>query len=155
MRRLIGYAAALLSATLAAGCASDKRYAALPEQNLVIRADIQSGVRAVLGVHAVDAKCELAYEGSVPLEQPVVRVGIPSGRPSLLLFRFATSSFLGSRQGAVDRETLLRPRPGATYDIRVTYKNDLYDVVIRESVSPGGQGRDVPLAALRACAASA
>lgn len=153
MRRSSWQPAALLSAALLAGCASDKRYATLPEQNLVIRTDIQSGVRAVLGVHAVDAKCEPAYEGSVQLDQAVVRVGIPRGRPSLLLFRFATSSFLGSRQGAVDRETLLQPRPGATYDIRVTYKDDLYDVVIREVQAPGGQGREVPLAALRACAA--
>lgn len=153
MRRFLWQAVALLTTALLAGCASDKRYATLPEQNLVIRTDIQSGVRAVLGVHAVDAKCELAYEGSIPLDQPVVRVGIPSGRPNLLLFRFATSSYLGARQGSVDRETVLRPRPGATYDVRVTYKNDLYDVVIREIPVPGGQGREVPLAALRACAA--
>jgi len=143
----------LIAAFVLAGCASDKRYATLPEKNLVIRTDTQSDVRAVLGVHAVDAKCELAYEGSVQLDQPVVRVGIPAERPSLLLFRFATSSFLGSRQGSVDRETVLRPRAGARYDVLVTYRNDLYDVVIRESRTNDSQSREVPVTALRSCSA--
>ena len=154
MRRVLW----LVGAFIMAGCASDRRYASLPEKNLTIRTELHSGsalssVRAVLGVHTVGAQCELAYEGSVQLDQPVVRLGIPSGQSSLLLFRFANSSFLGGKQGSIDRETLLRPRAGATYDVLVTYKNDLYDVVIRETLAPAGQGRDVPLAALRGCSA--
>jgi hypothetical protein len=145
----------LIGAFVLAGCAGDSRYADRPEKNLIIRTETSSGsafssVRAVLGVHAVDAQCRLEYEGSVPLDQPVVRVGIPPGRARYLVFRFATSSFFGGTRGSISRETLLRPRAGATYDVRVTYKDELYDVVIRE-MRPGGEGREVAFAGLSAC----
>ena len=143
-------AARLGAALFLAGCASDSRYADLPEKNLVVRTETGSA-RAVLGVHAVDAQCRLTYEGSVQLDRPVVRVGIPAGRPSYLVFRFATSSFLGSRQGSISEETLLRPRRGATYDVQVTYRNELYEVVVREVPEGGGRPRQLPLAGLSTC----
>lgn len=146
MRRTL----ALGLAALVAACAGGGRYADLPEKNLVVRTEI-SGARAVLGVHAVDAQCKLTYEGFVDLDQPVTRVGIPDGRTSYLVFEFATSSFWGGRRGSIARETLLRPRPGASYDIRVTYKDDLYDVVIRETSARGSRSRVLELAGLGAC----
>lgn len=141
---------ALGLAALVAACAGGSRYANLPEKNLVVRTEI-SGARAVLGVHAVDAHCKLAYEGFVELDQPVVRVGVPEGRTSYLVFEFATASFWGGRRGSITRETLLRPRPGASYDIRVTYKDELYDVVIRETSARGSRARVLELAGLGAC----
>ncbi|MDH4325174.1 MAG: hypothetical protein OEW90_13640 [Betaproteobacteria bacterium] len=141
---------ALGFAALLAACAAGTRYADLPEKNVVVRAEI-SGAQAVLGVHAVDAQCKLTYEGFVALDQPVVRVGIPADRTSYLVFEFATSSFWGGRRGSISRETLLRTRAGSTYDVRVTYKDDLYDVAIREIPARGGRVRDVEFAPLRAC----
>lgn len=146
MRRALG----LALAALLAGCASGTRYADLPEKNLVVRADV-SGARAVMGVHAVDAQCKLTYEGYVDLDQAVTRVGIPAGRTSYLVFEFATSSFWGGTRGSITRETLLRVRPGAGYDIHVSYKDALYDVVIRESAARGARSREVELVGLRAC----
>lgn len=143
-------ALALGLAALLAACAAGTRYTDLPEKNLVVRTEI-SGARAVLGVHAVDAQCKLTYEGLVDLDQPVVRVGVPVGRLSYLVFEFATASFLGGKRGSISRETLLRPRPGASYDIRVSYKDDLYDVVIRELPVRGGRAREIELAGLGAC----
>jgi hypothetical protein len=137
-------------AALVAACAGGSRYANLPEKNLVVRTET-SGARAVLGVHAVDAQCKLTYEGFVELDQPVMRVGIPEGRTSYLVFEFATSSFWGGRRGSITRETLLRPRPGASYDVRVSYKDDLYDVVVRETTARGSRSRMLELAGLGAC----
>jgi hypothetical protein len=142
-------ALALGLAALAAGCASGHRYAEAPEKNLVVRSELRDA-RAVLGVHAVDAKCKPAYEGYVDLDEPVTRVGIPPGRLSYLVFEFTTSSFWAGRRGSVTQETLLRPRPGAVYDVRVSYKDDLYEVSIRETPR-GGTAREVPLAGLAAC----
>ncbi|MDH4094722.1 MAG: hypothetical protein OEV81_08030 [Betaproteobacteria bacterium] len=139
----------LLGAALAAGCGGAVRYADPGGENLVIRTEL-SDARAVLGVHAVDAQCRPVYEGTVGLEPGVTQVGIPPGRLSYLVFEFSTSSFWAGRSGSITQETLLRPRPGATYDIRVTYKNDLYEVTIRET-PPRGRPRDIPLAGLRAC----
>jgi hypothetical protein len=139
----------LLGAVIAAGCGGAVRYADTGEKNLVIRTQL-SDARAVLGVHAVDAQCKPVYEGYVELEPGVTEVGIPPGRLSYLVFEFATSSFWAGRRGSINQETLLRPRPGATYDVRVTYKNDLYEVAIRETPR-GGRARDIELAGLGAC----
>lgn len=140
----------LALAALLAACATGTRYADLPEKNLVIHAQV-SGARAVMGVHGVDAQCRLTYEGFVDLDQPVMRAGIPAGRTSYLVFEFATSSFWSGARGSIKRQTLLRPRPGMSYDIRVTYKDALYDVVIREIAARGGRAREMELAGLHAC----
>lgn len=139
----------VLGALLAAACGGAARYADPGGKNVVIRAQL-SDARAVLGVHRVDAQCKPVYEGYVDLEPGVTEVGIPPGRLSYLVFEFSTSSFWAGRRGSITQETLLRPRPGATYDVRVSYKNDLYEVTIRET-PPRGQPRDVPLAGLGAC----
>lgn len=146
----------VLGAVLAAGCGGAFRYADSGEKNLVIRTETSSGsafssVKAVIGVHAVDAQCKLTYEGYVELDRPLVQVGIPPGRQSYLVFEFASSSFLGGTRGSISQETLLRPRPGATYDVRVTYKNELYEVAIRETPPRGGRPRDIELTGLGAC----
>jgi hypothetical protein len=140
----------LLGAALAAGCAGAVRYAGTGEQNLVIRTETSAGsafssVKAVLGVHAVDAQCKLTYEGYVDLDRPLVQVGIPPGRLSFLVFEFASSSFLGGTRGSISQEALLRPRAGARYD-----KDELYEVAIRETPR-GGRPRDIELAGLDAC----
>lgn len=139
-----------LAVVLLAGCAGGTRYMGLSEKNLVIRTQT-SGARAVLGVHAVDAQCRVTYEGFVDLAEPIVQVGIPAGRTSYLVFEFATSSFWAGTRGSITRGTLLRPRPGARYDIQVSYKDDLYEVAIRESAAGGGRAREVELTGLGAC----
>lgn len=139
----------LLCALLAAACGGAVRYADPGGSNLAIRTEL-SDARAVLGVHAVDAQCKPTYEGYVDLEPGLTQVGIPPGRLSYLVFEFSTSSFWAGRRGSITQETLLRPRPGAVYDVRVSYKEDLYEVAIRETTR-GGRPRDVPLAGLGAC----
>jgi hypothetical protein len=146
---MIRRALALVAAGLLAGCGGAVRYADPGGGNLVIRAQL-SDARAVLGVHAVDAQCKPVYEGTVELEPGVTRVGIPPGRLSYLVFEFATSSFWAGRRGSITQETLLRPQPGAVYDVRVSYKDDLYEVAIRET-PPRGRPRDIELAGLGAC----
>jgi hypothetical protein len=143
-------ALALGALLLLGGCAGGTRYADLPEKNLVLRAEVEEA-RAVLGVHAVDAQCRLTYEGFVELDRPVTRVGIPVGRLSYLVFEFATSSFWRGERGSVRQETLLRPRPGAVYEARVSYKDNLYDVAIRETRVRGGRAREIALVGLDAC----
>lgn len=146
----------LLGAVLAAACGGAARYADTGEMNVVIRTETSSGsafssVKAVLGVHAVDAQCKLTYERYVALDRPLVQIGIPPGRVSYLVFEFASSSFMGGRRGSISRETLLRPRPGATYDVKVSYRDDLYDVEIRETPARGARAREIELVGLGAC----
>lgn len=147
------WALALCGAALLAGCGGAIRYAEVAEKNLHIRTETSSGsafssVKAVLGVHAVDAQCGLTYEGTVYLDRPQVEVGIPSGRLSYLVFEFASSGFLGGTRGSITHATLLRPRAGQAYDIRVSYRDDIYYVVIRERGTPG---REISRVGLAAC----
>ena len=83
-------------------------------------------------------------------EQPSVAVGIPADGWSYLKFDFASSSFLrGSHQ--MSKATLLRTRAGHSYEADVTYKEDIYNVVIREK-PPRGATREVPFLDLASCA---
>jgi hypothetical protein len=48
------------------------------------------------------------------------------------------------------KATLLRTRAGHSYEADVSYKNDIYNVVIREK-PPRGAAREVPLLDLASC----
>jgi hypothetical protein len=110
-------------------------------------------VRAAVGVYRVDERCQIEYQGTVDLDKPIVAVGIPADRASYLVFGFASSSFLGGTRSTMSQETLLRPRPGYSYDVEASYKDDIYSVVIRE-VHPGtGASRAIELRRLSACGA--
>ena len=132
---------AVLAVALAAGCAGTRHYASLPEKNLQIRSSL-SGAEAVMGVHRLDQKCAAQYEGVVELDQPVVEVGLPPGRPSLLVFEFYGSSFL-SGSHSIKKEAPLMPRPGYRYEARVSYKDSLYDVQLREIDPRSGASREL------------
>ena len=133
---------------LLAGCASGvKPYAGGGERNLSVRTS--SSARASLDVHSVDAQCRTQYLGTVALDQPDIAIGIPAGRLSYLEFGFASSG-LFSRSTHTSRGTLLDPRPGARYEADVTYRDDLYGVVLREK-PPRGAARELPLLDLSAC----
>ena len=130
-------AALILAVSLVAGC-SIKPYSNTLQKNLYVRADTKSGsffstVRTAVDIYRVGAGCKIDYEGSVDLNGPSVDVGIPLGRPSYLVFNFTTSSFLASSRGTISYDTLLTPRAGHRYDVRVEYIDNIYGVTIRET----------------------
>ena len=134
---------------LLAGCGGLKTY---PEdaapKNLTVRT-AASGVRAELDIHSVDPQCRAPYVGTVKLDKPSVTVGIPADGWSYLKFDFASSSFLrGSHQ--MTKGTLLRTRAGHSYEADVSYKDDIYNVVLREKPARGA-AREVPLLDLASC----
>jgi hypothetical protein len=137
-------AAAALALALAAGCAGTSRYDdGGAAKNLTVRT--ASSARAALHVHAVDAQCATQYLGTVALDRPSVEVGIPAGRLSWLEFSFETSGFLASRRTQTSRGTLLHPRAGARYEAEVSYRDDIYGVVLRDG------RRELPLLDFSSC----
>jgi hypothetical protein len=108
-------------------------------------------VSAALHVHGVDASCRSEYQGTVQLDARSVDVGIPSGRPSLLVFTFSRSSFLTGSSSSIRYDTLLTPRAGYTYDISVSYADDLYNVAVREIGPRGSPAREIEPRGLSAC----
>ncbi len=155
--------AALLAAGLLAGCSGIKNYPDTLPKNLRIHATV-SKVQAELHIHRVDPSCQTEYQGTVQLDRPSVEVGIPSGRQSLVAFTFSSSSFLSGSSSSVRYDTLLSsssvrydtlltPRAGYTYDVKVSYLDNIYSVTIRE-IDPRGSSREIGRRDLSACKAS-
>jgi hypothetical protein len=145
--------AVLLSASLLAGCSGIKTYPDTLPKNLRIHTAI-SKVQAALHVHRVDASCQTEYQGTVQLDKPSVEVGVPAGRSSLMAFTFSSSSFLGGSSSSIRYETLLTPRAGYTYDVKVSYLDNIYNVTVREIDPRTSSSREIGRRDLRACKAT-
>jgi hypothetical protein len=148
----------LVTVSLLAGCLGIKPYPNTMDKNLHIQTKTDSGsffsrVRAAVDIYRVDADCKTEYEGTIQLNEPSVDIGIPSHRLSYLVFVFSSSSFLASSNSTVTHETLLKPRDGYNYAIKVSYIDDIYNVAIRETHPRKPGSRDIELKDLSACGA--
>ena len=150
--------ASLWTAVFLAGCSGQKPYQNTPDNNLHVRTTADSGswfssVHAAVDIHRVTIDCRTEYEGTVQLSRPTIDVGIPPNRWSRLVFVFSRSSFLGNRSGSMTYETLLKPRSGYQYQVKVTYKDDMYNVVVRETQPDDSTSREIEHKDLRSCQA--
>ncbi len=154
-----GRLVALLLAGVVAGCAGTQQpYVSSAENNLRFTTVAESGsrfssVRASVHIHSVDENCRTNYQGTIRLDESSIASGIPVGRPSYLVFSFASSSFLGGRRSSINYKTLLTPRPGHDYDIAVAYVDDTYDSTIRELNRGSNRRREVHFRPLDTCRA--
>jgi hypothetical protein len=153
-RRRRVFAAMLFIIPLAA-CSGIKTYPNNLEKNLQVRTNTNSGsifsrVRASLNISRVDGHCQTHYEGTVKLAKGAAEVGVPVERWSYLVFDFSSSGLL-STSSTMGHATLLKPRAGYRYDVDVTYRDHIYNVVIRESRTGTNQRREVDLRRLDTC----
>lgn len=139
----------LVALALTAGCSGLKTYPNDAPKNLRVATQLDRGVRTALHVHEVRGPCETRYEGTVALDQPAVEVGVPAQRPSYVVVSFDTSSFLGGNRGT-SVGTVITPRAGYRYELAVRYKQDMYDVALRE-VDRKGASRELPRRGLNGC----
>ena len=147
-------AGAALAASVLSGCSGLKPYADSPEKNLHIRTHTASGsafssVRASVDVYRVERGCVAEYQGTVALDNADMTMGVPANRPSYLVFRFASSAFLGSSSSTISYEALITPHPGSSYDVRVRYVDNIYNVAIKDEA-----GREVERRRLPGCRTS-
>jgi len=112
-----------------------------------------SSMRGSVHIHEVDASCHTSYVGTVELDRPSIALGLPAERPSYLVFVFPGSSLFGGTTSSAGAGTVLRPRPGYRYEFAVSYKDSIYNVVLRESDPRGGASRELPRQELRGCSA--
>jgi hypothetical protein len=143
---------------LAAGCSSLKTYPNLAPENVVVRSTIESGsmlssMRGSVHIHEVDSGCHTSYLGTVKLDRPSIALGLPAERASYLVFVFEGSSLFGGTTSSAGAGTLLKPRPGYRYEFAVSYKDSIYNVVLRESDARRGASREVPRQELKGCPA--
>ena len=69
-------------------------------------------------------------------------------------FVFSSSSFLAGSSGSIRYETLLKPRAGYTYDVKVSYFDNIYNVTIREIDPRKSSSREIERRSLQACSGS-
>lgn len=145
----------LMAVILLAGCSLTRPYADTPQKNLTIWTTTDSGflssVRASVDIYEVDDTCQTEYLGTVKLHKPQVEVGIPVDKTSYLVFVFGSSSFLANSSGTTNYDTLLKPQAGYDYYIDVSYKDDIYNVVMREMPPDKTAGHDVEPMDLNTC----
>jgi hypothetical protein len=142
--------------SLLAGCSWIKTYQSLQHKNLHIETGTDSGsifskVRAAVDIYQVDESCKAEYEGTVQLNTPSVDLGIPSNRLSYLVFVFARSGVLSSTSSTITYSTLLLPHIDYNYDIKVSYIDDIYNVVIRETDPRKKKSREIERKDLNDC----
>jgi len=151
-------AALPLAAVLIAGCSSLKPYPGGSPENVVVSSAIESGsflssMRGSVHVHEVDSGCRTNYLGTVKLDRPSIALGLAAERASYLVFVFEGSSFLGGNSSSTSSGTLLKPRAGYRYEVAVTYRDSIYNVVLRESDPRRGGSRELPRRDLKGCSA--
>jgi hypothetical protein len=140
------------------GCSSLKPYPSVAPENVVVKSALESGsilssMRGSVHIHELDASCHSSYVGTVRLDRPSVALGLPAERASYLVFAFDGSSFLGGTSSSTSAGTVLKPRAGYRYEFAVTYKDNIYNVVLRESDPRRGASREVPRRELKGCTA--
>ncbi len=91
------------------------------------------------------AACRTEYLGQVSLDRPLVEIGLPKGRASLLVFEFESAIFLAGTRTSVSKEAVIRPLPGQRYEIVVSYRSDIYDVVVKQVDERSGLSREIAL----------
>jgi hypothetical protein len=143
---------------LSGGCSSLRPYPSVTPENVVVKSALESGsilssMRGSVHIHELDASCHSSYVGTVKLDRPSVALGLPAERASYLVFAFDGSSFIGGTTSSTSSGTVLKPRPGYRYEFAVTYKDNIYNVVLRESDPRRGASREVPRQELRGCSA--
>ena len=148
----------LAAASVLAACSSLKPYPSVAPENVVVKSAIESGsvlssMRGAVHIHEVDASCHTSYVGTVKLDRPSIALGFPAERPSYLVFVFQGSSLFGGSTSSAGAGTVLKPRPGYRYEFAVSYKDNIYNVVLRESDPRRGASREVPRQELRGCSA--
>ena len=142
----------LLAIVGISACAGGKYYSNDDPKNLFVQTQVDSSVRAALHVSRVDANCQAAYQGRVALDRPTVEIGIPVEQLSFVDVSFDSSSFL-SGSHKMSAGTLFKPRAGYRYELIATYRNDIYNVALRE-IAPSNKVREIPRRDLWNCAAA-
>jgi hypothetical protein len=144
------------TASVLAGCSGLNTYSDTSAKNLDVHTRTDSGsflssTRASLDIFSVNNTCQKTYQGTVALDKETRTIGLPAERPSYLVFRFESSSFLANSGGANSYDTLLTPLPDRHYDVDVRYLDGIYSVTILERTSGDRKANRIAPVELKDC----
>ena len=138
--------ALLFSTVILSACSGIKPYPNQETKNLHISAhtdaNLFKAIDVSLNIYQVGSECQLSYEGTVKLNGASTPVGIPTNALRYLSFVFASSSLLGNSKSSITLDTLFHARPGANYDIALSYKDNIYNGRIWERQTQGSKPID-------------
>ena len=125
---------------LLAACDASKPYPDLADKNLRIQT-ASAGASVVMAIYGLMPDCSLDYQGTVALNQPVVHIGLAARGRTRLVFEFRSSGLLA--RTSIKKEAQIAPRAGYRYDARVTYKDEVYGLTLREIDPRTGEAREL------------
>jgi len=148
--------AVMYTLVLLTACSGLKTYHETATKNLNITtkkdsSSVFSSIDTMLHIYSLNNNCEVSYAGTVKLTDPVMKVGIPDNKTSYLEFEFASSGMFSSHSSSISAETILKPKPGFSYGIEVSYIDDIYNVIIHEKGSNKSRPRELDLQPLASC----
>lgn len=140
---------------LITGCSGLKTYQSDLENNLQITAETDSGsvfsnVKVAVDIHKVNTDCSTIYAGTIQLDDSSKNIGIPTDRSSYLVFVFEKSGIF-SAETSTTYNTLIRPRNGYSYIAEVSYKENIYNVIINEVDSGNRTSHEIETKGMHAC----
>jgi len=129
---------------LASGCSGLQTYQSDLDNNLQISTKTDSGsilssISTAVDIHKVNPDCSTEYTGTVNLNDDAKEIGIPTGRSTYLVFVFERGGIF-SADTSTTYDTLIRPRAGYQYTAQVSYKDEIYNVILNE-IDPGNKNR--------------
>jgi len=143
------YLTILAVLSMLAACSAVKTYPNTSDKNIRVITNTDSGVEASIEIYEVKPDCSIEYSGSTQLENPETDIGLATGRSSYLVFVFSSSGFF-TGSSTISYDTLLRPRKNSSYDIDVSYRDDIYNVVMHERLA-SNKRREIEARSLAGC----
>lgn len=153
--KILSFTAIALMISFISACSGLKTYDSDLAYNLQISTDTDSGsmltgIRTAVDIHKVNPDCTTEYAGTVKLDEETSEIGIPPGRSTYLVFVFEKSG-LFSASTSTSYDTLIRPRTGYQYTAKVSYHDNIYNVLLNE-IEPGKkQGRKISTRNMKTC----
>jgi len=137
------------------GCVSNNiKYPNNHKTNLTIKTSIKGesffkDINAYLHISRLDAQCKSTYLGTVKLDKPVKKVGLPVNKKLFLEFVFGiTGGGSGSR---LDMDTIITPRNRQSFTADMFYEDDIYDITLWRNKSRKYKKREIKPARFDSC----
>lgn len=128
-------------------CSGIRPYPNRSENNVEASATVSGGmltrIGAALDIYAVDRACKLDYIGSVSLNSAPRVIGLPVAERRYLVVRFERSSFLAGSSGSISYETLFVAENGKRYTLAASYRDRIYNVIIRDAAGREIESHDL------------
>lgn len=145
-----------LSVLLFQGCSALKPYPEQKVKNISILTKVDSGsffssVDTQVDIYTISSDCKQSYEGTLALDKGTVSSGIKVNKKNKLSFIFSNSSFLGNSNSSTSFPVYLNARKNHHYEFIVSYKDNIYNVILYEINSKTKKRREIDTGAEQEC----